>query len=602
MAVGLRGYTQGSIANIGTSVSWPAGSAAGDLALVHCGGSYPNNGPQTSGWTPCGYMSHWKILTSTDIATALVVNASHVKLQVFTGAKSIGRTSTQNGLTVQGAGSYLYVEGGHRWTSPIAPATYRLGTEWQDENGYYQAAYAMASGAGWAAIPSMGGGAVAYSYEVLPATAPAAPILTAPEAGASVDRTLALTFGWDHQSSFAQTGRRVRLTTGATIRWIDGAGALQTTEQSVATASTAATLNASALTAGAAYTWAVATQDANGWSVYSSERALNPIAPPTVSSVTVSSPAGDLSPAVTWAATAGSGVLTAHQVWICAAADTDPTVAPLWTSGVLANTVSPDTAPATVAWTNGASLKAWVRVWQTGGVYRTLSSAAFTVSWTPPATPTVTASSATSPPTVTVSGLTAGNVVEVEQRLDGINWTPLTTRVAAGTSIAGIPSPLAATGISVSFRARQATTGDGVLIQSAWSSVASITATPSGCYVVDDTDRSVYLVAHFYTLGDTEIVQSISVTYGLGASSARVDRTPEAGERGTVVWVTTTAAERDALLAWLDARPVFWLVFPPEDGLATPAKRVARTSPRSWERLAQVAIPHRHIPMSWVEQ
>ena len=62
------------------------------------------------------------------------------------------------------------------------------------------------------------------------------------------------------------------------------------------------------------------------------------------------------------------------------------------------------------------------------------------------------------------------------------------------------------------------------------------------------------------------------------------------------------AAERDALLAWLDARPVFWIVFPPEDGLATAAKRVARTSPRSWERLAQVAIPHRHIPMSWVEQ
>jgi hypothetical protein len=601
MAVGLRGYTQGSIANIGTSVSWPAGSAAGDLALVHCGGSYPNNGPQTSGWTPCGHKSYWKILTSTDIATALVVNASHVKLQVFTGAKSIGRTSTQNGLTVQGAGSYLYVESA-RAQSSIAPATHRLGVEWQDENGYYQAAYALASGAGWAAVPSMGSGATSYSYEVLPATAPSAPILTTPDAGASVDQTLALTFGWDHQSSFAQTGRRVRLTTGATIRWVDGAGALQATEQSVATASTTATLNAAALTAGAPYTWAAATQDTNGWSVYSAERALNPIAPPTISSVTVSSPADDLSPTVTWAATAGSGVLTAHQVWICNAADADPTVAPLWTTGVLANTVSPDTAPATVAWTNGASLKAWARVWQTGGVSRTLSSAAFTVSWTPPATPTVTASSATTPPTVSVSGLTAGNVVEVEQRLDGVTWTPLTTRVAAGASLAGIPSPLAATGTSVSFRARQATTVDGVLMQSAWSALASITATPAGCYVVDDGDRSVYLDASLESDGPREIVQSISVTYGLGASAARVDRTPEAGERGTVVWVTTTAAERDALLAWLDARPVFWIVFPPEDGLATAAKRVARTTPRSWERLAQVAIPHRLIPMSWVEQ
>lgn len=601
MAVGLRGYTQGSTANVGTSIAWPAGSAAGDLALVHCGGSYANNGPQTSGWTPCGHKSHWKILTSADVASALVVNASHVKLQVFTGAKGIGRYATSNGLTVQAAGSYLFVESA-RSASSIAPATYRLGTEWTDENGYWQAAYALASGAGWAAIPSMGSGATSYSYEVLPASAPSVPILTTPDAGASVDQTLAQVFGWDHQSSFAQTGRRVRLTTGATIRWIDGAGALQTTEQSVATATTTATLNAAALTAGAAYTWAVATQDANGWSAYSAERALSPIAPPTVSSVTVSSPAGDLSPTITWAATAGSGVLTAHQVWICAAADTDPTVSPLWTSGVLPNAVSPDTAPSSTAWTNGASLKAWVRVWQTGGVYRTLSSTAFTVSWTPPATPTVTASAASSPPTVSVSGLTSGNTVEVQQRLDGVTWTPLTTRVAAGTSIAGIASPLAATGVSVSFRARQATTVDGVLMQSAWSDIASITAAPSGCYVVDDGDRSVYLVADLESDGPREMVQSISVTYGLGATAARVDRTPEAGERGSVVWVTDTAAEREALLAWLHAHSVFWIVFPPEDGLATTAKRVARTSPRSWERLAQVAIPHRLIPMSWVEQ
>jgi len=69
-----------------------------------------------------------------------------------------------------------------------------------------------------------------------------------------------------------------------------------------------------------------------------------------------------------------------------------------------------------------------------------------------------------------------------------------------------------------------------------------------------------------------------------------------------VVWVSDTATDRDALLAWLDAHAVFWIVFPPEDGLATAAKRVARTTPRSWERLAQVAIPHRLIPMSWVEQ
>ncbi len=603
MAVGLRGYTQGSVAGVGTSIAWPAGSTAGDMALIHCDGSYANNGPQTDGWNPVGYKCHWKILTSADVATALIVNATHVKLQVFTGARGIGRTDDDESLTIQGAGSYLFVEASRSGSGSIAPATYRLGTEWTNEIGQREAAYARAADAGYTAIYLVEPDATSYAYEVLPASVPSPPTLTAPAAGASVDQTLALTFGWEHQSSFPQTGRRVRVTWESWVWWIDGAGALQTTEQSVATASTTATLNAAALTAGATYTWAVATQDANGWSAYSAERSLNPIAPPTISSVTVSSPADDLSPTVTWAATAGYGVLTAHQVWICNAADADPTVAPLWTSGVLPNAVSPDTAPSSTPWVNGASLKAWVRVWQTGGVSRTLSSAAFTVSWTPPSTPTVTASAASSPPTVSVSGLTAGNVVEIQQQLDGVTWTPLTTRVAVGTSITGIPSPLAATGASVSFRARRANLVDGVLLQSAWSTVASITATPSGgCYVVDDNDRSVYLACHLESDGPREIVQSVSVAYGLGATSARVDRTPEAGERGSVVWVTDTATDRDALLAWLDAHAVFWIVFPPEDGLATPAKRVARTSPRSWERLAQVAIPHRLIPMSWVEQ
>ena len=602
MAVGVRGFIQGQIASAGTVLSWPAGTAAGDLALVHCGGTYPNSGPQSPGWTPVGHKAFWKVLTSADVGSSLTVNASHVKAAVFTACKGVGRTSTQNGLNVQGSGSYLWVETS-RSASPIAPATYRQGNEWKDEGGYWQASYALASGAGWAAVPSMGSGTTSYSYEVLPASAPSTPILTSPEAGASVDQTQTVTFGWEHQSSFAQTGRRVRLTTGATIRWIDGAGALQTTEQSVATASTAATLNASALTAGAAYTWAVATQDANGWSVYSSERALNPIAPPTVSSVTVSSPAGDLSPAVTWAATAGSGVLTAHQVWICAAADTDPTVAPLWTSGVLANTVSPDTAPSSTAWTNGASLKAWVRVWQTGGVYRALSSAAFTVSWTPPSKPTPAASSAASPPTVTVSGVASGRVVQIEQRLDGVTWSPLATRTATGSTVGPLASPLAATGAAVSFRARQASVVDGVSMWSSWSIVVSVTAAAAGCWLVDDTDRSVYVTAHLREESPREVVQGISTMYGLGASGARVDRTPEAGESGSLVWICETQAERDTLMAFLAARTVFWIALPPDAGVGLPARRVARTTQRAWERLAQTGlIAHRHVPMSWVEQ
>lgn len=603
MPVGVRGFAQGQKATPGTSLAWPAGTAAGDCALVHTGGTYTGLGPQSSGWTPVGHKAFWKILTAGDVSSSLVVNASHVKVVVFTGCRGVGRTSTQNGVKVQGLNSYIWVESS-RSASPIAPATYRQGAEWQDESGYWQAQYAAVSNGGWSTIPSIASGATSYTYELLPASAPSAPLLTSPDAGVTVNRAVPQSFAWQHQSPFPQTGYRLRLTTGATVRWVDSSGALQTTEQSVASASSSATVAAGALTSGAAYTWAVATQDAYGWSPYSGERAFTPIAPPTVTSVTVSAPAGDLSPEVSWAATAGYGVVEAHQVWITPAAATSPDDgSALWASSVVAGTVSPETAPSSTPWVNGASVKAWVRVWQTGGVSHTLASAAFSVSWTPPSTPTVAASVAASPPTVTVSGVASGQVVQIEQCLDGVTWSPLATRTAAGATVGPLASPLAATGAAVSFRARQASVVDGVSMWSSWSTVASVTAAAAGCWLVDDTDRSVYVTAHLREESPRQVVQGISTMYGLGASGARVDRTPEAGESGSLVWICETQAERDAIADFLSSRLVFWYVFPPDAELALRPVRMARTSPRAWDRLAQTGTTaYRLLPMSWVEQ
>ena len=61
------------------------------------------------------------------------------------------------------------------------------------------------------------------------------------------------------------------------------------------------------------------------------ERALYPDTPPTVSTPTVSSPAGDLSPTVSWTATPGTGVITAHRVWILPSTSNDASAA-LWDS------------------------------------------------------------------------------------------------------------------------------------------------------------------------------------------------------------------------------------------------------------------------------
>ena len=606
MAVTVRGWIQGARAGQSYTVGpWPAGTVPGDLCLVHCGGDYAISGPQTSGWAPTGHEAHWKILTATDLASQLVIDGSHFKLVVFAGAKGVGRTASTNGVQAV-VGSYVWVESS-RTQQPIALGPGIQGVEWQDLNLVWQAQYAIAAptsgtGSTFVKLAQAQPQATHNAYEIMPAAVPAPPLLSSPDSGATVNQAAAITFSWVHNSAFAQIGYRLRLTNGATVRWVTAAGALATTETSVASASQTASAAASALTSGGAYTWAVATQDANGWSSYSAERAFSPIAPPTVTSVTVSAPAGDLSPTVSWAATAGYGVIEAHQVWITPAASTSPEQGALWTSGVIAGAVSPDSAPSSVAWTNGQSLKAWVRATQTGGVYATLASAAFAVSWTAPAIPTVTVHVDGPWPEVTVSGVASGRTVVVEQRLDGVTWTPLTTRVAAGSSIVGIASPLAATGSLVAFRARQATTVDGVQMWSNWSSTVTTTDYPQGCWLVDDSDRSRWLRVTMISDTGRGVVEAVSVTYGLGATSPTMHRTPAAGERGDLVLHTYTTAERLALLAWLRDVETYWIIWPPDRGEPQRAIRAATATPRSWERLAQWAGLSRYdVPLSWVE-
>lgn len=93
-------------------------------------------------------------------------------------------------------------------------------------------------------------------------------------------------------------------------------------------------LPASTLTANAAYTWSVGTQWVSGW-MWSPARALYPDTPPTLSTPTVSSPAGDLSPTVSWTASPGTGVITASACGWTPAAATEPGAGALRDSGVV---------------------------------------------------------------------------------------------------------------------------------------------------------------------------------------------------------------------------------------------------------------------------
>ena len=608
MPVTVRGAYSGKVSPAGwTTIAWPAGTAVGDLAWVHCGGSLSPLGPDSFGWLPVGHKSWWKILSSSDLSASLTVSAAHVKLVTFAGAGQIGRTSSQSGLTIQTNGSMLLVDGA-RQSSGMAPATYRQGAEWQDENNWWQAVFTVPCDAGYVSLPGVASGTVCYSYEVQPpSTTLPPPTLVEPAAASHVDATLPIVLSWESPHKLTPAGLddqyQVKVITGGVTRWVKGDGSLSPTEWPVSMSGTdvlSITLPESTLTANAAYTWSVGTQWGPDW-VWSPERALYPDAPPTVSTPTVSSPAGDLSPTVSWTASPGTGVITAHRVWLMPAAATEPGAGALWDSGVVQTATGPDTAPPDSPWTNGQSLKAWVRVYQTGGVAKTASSAAFTVSWTPPATPTLTVT-AGSPVQVVVSGVTVGNVVQIEQALDGATWTPLTSRTATATTMT-VSSVLAANGTAVKIRARQGSIVEGVPMTSAWSTEQTVTATPDGCWLVDDTDRATALKVSPVTDTRRGIVQGITATYGLGATRARVDSTPQAGERGELVLATDTLVERAELLTWLKDRSVWWIALCPDDGQPHRPIRAARVSPPEWERLAQTALSSiYHLPISWVEQ
>lgn len=596
MAVGLRGFIQGQKVNRNATFAWPGGWAVGDLVLAHCGGQYSGLGPQGSGWESCGSKSWWKVLTTADLAGSLVVVASHVKIQAFTGASRIGRTSSQPSLTVSQAGSGLWVDAS-RSAPSMAASTYRLGTEWSDEEDWYEGSYFVPVASAGRASLAVASDTYAWSYELVPTGVPGAPTLLQPAAGAFADAAGPVGFGWEHQSLSPQTARKVRITTGSTDRWLLADGTVTTTDTAVTTASTTASVNAGQLAAGA-HTWTVATNDGAGFGAYAPARTLTLVAAPAVSSITVTAPAEDLTPSVAWAGTAGYGTLEAHQVLIAPAGDADPTVSPRWDSGVRTGTASPAQVPVR-EWVNGESLRAWVRVWQTGGVSKLVADdVAFAVTWTPPAAPTVTATLG-APTTVTVSGVVAGRPITVDMSTDaGATWQTMTTRTAAGTSLT-VDAPLAAG--PTMFRARQAVVIDGVPMASAWGVSASVDAV-AVCCLVDDTDRASWLPVRYRSDDTHGIEQDISVSHGHRADGARVDYSPPAGEYGSGVLRTRTVAERQALVAWLLARTVFWLVLPPDDGEPIAPVRVSRSSKVEWDRLAQTnLLAHRNLPLSWVE-
>ena len=626
MAVALRGYTQGTTQSDGdASIAWPSGTASGDLALL-VSQDYSKSGPKTStGWTRYGEGLWAKRVTSSDIAANLECWGRTTFLQTFTGAAGVGKVRWSYGITLTVAGAGLFVDGwGPSRVSTITPgATDRLGSQIRlvTDDTPNAVWFKAATTAVYTALSDHDDDCTYVAYELLPTAGPNAPVLVSPAAGVQVDNSVDLPLEWLHQStsSLSQTGYKARIRTpptSGTWNYVKSDGTLTTTETAVTSGTQASSIDAGQLTSGSTYEWQVATtEDGSVWSSYSAAQTVYPVAKPTVTSITPTSPAGDLTPTIAWTMTAGSGSQTAWQVRICPSADATPDV-PLWDSGVTSGTALSTTAPATTAWTSGATLYAWVRVQQTGGLWSawTKDDATFTVSWTLPTAPSsvsATNPAGGGPVQVTVSGIdAAADGLQVQMSVDGgTTWDDLVSMADPGGTWTSqvVEAPLAPYGnTQVKFRARiWDTNGDLVDLYSAWTTSSAITPTTTLAFLVDDTDRTAYLTVEVDEDDDRTLVQGVSVTYGLGATRPRVDRSEPAGETGQTTLLTWTQADRDAVVAWLSERDVWWLRWSPERAdstVAVPATRMALAKPVGWSRVQQVDIQPRTVTFAWVEQ
>jgi hypothetical protein len=620
MAVSLRGFTQMTTQSDRVSLAWPTGTVAGDLAVLIAEGG-DHRPTSTSGWVGFAVTSYtyawYRRVTSADLASPLACRGHMTGLQSFALAASIGRSRAHEGVTlsVAGAGALLFSSAPPPATA-VLPATDHVGTCVQEgDNWQHQVFWLPRSAAGYAGLSGTDDDTRYYVWEILPQVGPLAPTLVSPVAGAQVDTAAAVPFAWLHQSTASlpqeQCKVRVRVWTSGgtgTWYWVTAAGTWTTTDTTLTQSTQTLSLNSGVLTAGTLYEWAVATYDSATWSAYAPVNPLTAVAKPTVNSIFSACSTGDLSPTIAHTATAGAGSLSAWQVRVCASADATSD-SPLWDSLPTAGTAASTVAPATTAWTNGATYYAWCRVMQSGGLWSawTKDDATFTVSWTAPSAPSsVTAANiANAPLQVTITGLSAAVGVQLQSSTDGATWSTVVT-ITAPSATEVVDIPLAPYAIATYYRARIYTLSEDVQLWSAWTTSTAVASTDTGAYLVADTDRTSYLAVEVTEDSTRKTVQGVSVTYGHGSTRARIDRTEALGESGQTILLTLTATERAAIVAWLTDSDVWWLRWNPERTGATTtdagSTRMGLAGEVDTERLDQLAITRRTVSFQWIEQ
>lgn len=621
MAVALRAYTQGTTQASGiVAINWPTGTAAGDLAIISAHRApTEGSGPVGPDWKAYAHHLWSKRVTAADLAAPLTVYGKVTFLQTFTGCAGIGTYRDSDGLkvTIAGGGVLINARGPSRIGTITPGSTGRLGNQVRlitdnTPNAMYWLAHTTA---GYKKLADDDDDCTYAAYELLPIAGPLSPTLVSPVAGVHMDAAAGVPLTWIHQTSSASTQEqvqlRIRVVGSGTWSYVQTGGTISTTVTTLTQSTETKTINQGVLASGSLYEWSAATWENGTQGAYSANQTFTPLVKPVVDTIDASSPNNDLTPAITWVATMGSGSQDAWQVRIVDAANATPD-APLWDSLIQGGSATTAVPPATTEWVNGQDLYAWVRVSQTGGLWSVWTKAAstFQVTWTPPAPPnSVTAADTPggSPGlAVTVTGVGIGYTLDVQSSADGgTTWAEVTS-ITADTVAEVIPIPLAPFGVPIQYRGRTSTQIDSVTMWSDWVISDPTACTDPGTYLVS-TDGQRYLPVAISAESPIALVQGVSITYGHGSTIARQDQTVPMGRTGQTTIITHDYAAQTAAETWLSTEQSWWLRYPPERtvgvGLVNkPAIRMALGAPLGTTRIIQSAHASRTITFTWVEQ
>ena len=633
MTVSLRGtsgWTSGA-------PSWPAGTSQGDVAFLltlMAQSSYYSTSSMDWMNRPSAWSQRfWKTFADNtgrlEVYT-LTVPSSTSGLLVVPEVGAAGPATIAQLLVVftNAAGVGSMVSGTGRVSVPAYGAALitglELGSAWDIEylDTYDPSLTELAASSGGKVLTFWGANNTAsttykgsttvdrdvWAFPITPAAAPSKPTITAPAQSAGVPTGEDVPVTFVHNTGVAGGSMkayrlRVRQNAGTWYYWNQSAGTLSSTTavDNTASGTTVTVTLPNAVVTGATVELIAETQEAvdDQRSPVSDTRTFTRVSPPTVVVTGPGALTGDFTPTVTWVTTVGTGVQETYR-----AVFTDPSSNVLHDSGTVSGADDEYTAPASTAWTSGQTVTATVTVTQTGGAEAD-DSDTFSISWTPPTAPTLTATAASQGVTVVVSTV-ADRVLRVWRR-DGSTDTLL------GTWETGTDNTLTLVDVfgprsAVTYVAQVWSDSDGVLLPSAQATSAQVTRTDGDCfYLASGRDPvQTWQAVEIREEGDRTHVRPVSTVWPIGTTFSRTLSGESRGRVGAFTAHATTGVDLDDLVDLLKSGEVLLCWFPPEphsDGTSSGyVLPMAVTSEVGESRLAQVPYALRILSWSWAER